>query len=151
MNLQRLFWTKNIVPQGEEKWAYKQVEFSDEFRLNWRNNEVNANKPELGDLILLRQKGYVTHLVKVLDLKLEYESWQGDFRVYRLVEVLWVIDWGALSNSHRAESIFSYPVRYRSGNVMNLRTLPTFQKYWNGNGGLNAFQKQVREILDLPD
>ena len=93
----------------------------------------------------------MTHLVKALDRKLEYESWQGDFRVYRLVEVLWVIDWGALSNSHRAESIFSYPVRYRSGNVMNLRTLPTFQKYWNGNGGLSAFQRQVREMLDLPD
>lgn len=151
MNLQRLFWTKNIVPQGEEKWAYKQVRFSDEFHLSWKNNEVNANKPELGDLILLRQKGYVTHLIKVLDCELKYESWQGDFCIYRLVEVLWVIDWGALPNSDRAESIFSYPVRYRSGNVMNLRTLPTFQKYWNENGGLNAFQRQVREMLNLLD
>jgi hypothetical protein len=151
VDLQCLFWTKNIVPQGKEKWAYKQVDFGDNFRLSWKSNEVNANKPELGDLILLRQKGYVTHLVKVLDNELKYESWKGDFSIYRLVEVLWVTDWDVLSDSNRAELIFSYPVRYRSGNAMDLRTLPTFQKYWDGNGGLSSFQKQVREMLDLQD
>jgi len=149
MNLQRLFWTKNIVHQGEEKWAYEQFRFRDEFHLNWKNNKVNANKPELGDLILLRQKGYVTHLIKVLDNELEYESRRGDFSIYRLVEVLWVIDWDTLPVSNKAEQIFNYPVRYRSGNVMNLTELPTFQKYWDKNGGLSAFQRQVREILDL--
>lgn len=151
MDLQRLFWTKNIVPQGEEKWAYKQFVLSDKFNLNWKNNEVNANKAKLEDLILLRQKGYVTHLVKVFDDEFKHESWKGDFSIYRLVEVLWVINWDILSDSNRAQSIFSYPVRYRSGNVMDLRTLPTFQKYWNENGGLGSFQRQVREMLDLPN
>jgi hypothetical protein len=150
MDLQCLFWTKNIVPQGEEKWAYKPFKVGDKLHLNWKSNEVNANKPELGDLILLRQRGYVTHLVRVSDDELKYESWRGDFSIYRLVEVLWAIDWDILSDSKRAETIFSYPVRYRSGNIMDIRTLPTFQKYWDKNGGLSAFQRQVREMLDLP-
>jgi DDE superfamily endonuclease len=69
-----------------------------------------------------------------------------------LVPQLWkgaVIDWDILSDSNRAESIFSYPVRYCSGNIMDLITLTTFQKYWNENGDLSSFQRQVKEMFDL--
>jgi len=68
MDLQALKWTKN-VRRNDGTWAYRKYKVSDPFQLEWKDDEVNANKPEKGSLILLRQQGYVTHLVKVLDCK----------------------------------------------------------------------------------
>jgi hypothetical protein len=147
MNLQQLFWTKNITPQRGERWAYEHQEVGHKFHLNWKKNEINANKLKLYDSILLRQKGYVTHVVKVLDNELQYEDWVGDFSIYRLVETLWVIEWDKISRSNKADQIFSYPVRYHSGNVMDLRTLPTFQNYWDKKGGIEVFQKRISEMI----
>jgi hypothetical protein len=58
----------------------------------WKDDEGNASKPQRKKLILLRHNTYVTHLIEVLDYKPEHEKWQGDFNIYRIVEVLWVID-----------------------------------------------------------
>lgn len=58
------------------------------FKLAWKDDEGNANKPQRGDLLLIRQSGYVTYLVKILDYKSAREDWQGDFNIYRIVEVL---------------------------------------------------------------
>lgn len=90
MDLQRLYWTKNVKPlQG---WAYSKFKSGDLFKLAWKNNEDDANSPEHNDLILLRQHGYVTHLVKVLDHQAKREDWEGDFNLYRIVEVIWAIN-----------------------------------------------------------
>jgi hypothetical protein len=68
-----------------------------------------------------RQSGYVTHLVKILDYKSEREDWQGDFNIYRIVEVLWVIDWQDPPSSARADEVFGYSVKaYQGGDVMFL-------------------------------
>jgi len=150
MNLQHLKWTKNIRPTGQEPWAYQEFKVGNLFKLAWKDNESNASRPERGDLILLRQSSYITHLVEVLDYKPERERWQGDFNIYRIVEVLWVIDWNQPSVSAKANEVFGYPVRLQGGNVMLLETMPTFQQHWQNQGGLTVFQEHVWTMLNLP-
>jgi len=152
MNLSNLKWTKNVKPQYEDEPAYKDYKVGNLFKLAWKDEEVNANKPQRGDLILVRQRGYVTHLVEVLDYKAEREKWQGDFNIYRIVEVLWVVD--DLNNppsSAKADEVFGYSLKYQGGDVMSLETMPTFQQHWQEQGGLPAFQERVRAMLNLPE
>lgn len=75
MKLSRLKWTKNVKDLGGQPWAYHQFDNGQLFKLAWRNNQENANKPERGDFILLRQRGFVSHLVRVLDHQAEREDW----------------------------------------------------------------------------
>ncbi|NJM99664.1 MAG: hypothetical protein HC800_23215 [Phormidesmis sp. RL_2_1] len=152
MNLLNLKWTKSINPKGQEPWAYQKFKVGNLFKLAWKDDKSNANKPQREDLILLRQNGYTTHLVEVLDYKAEHEKWNGDFNVYRIVEVLWVIDWQDPPSSAKADQVFGYLVKaYQGGDVMFLETMPTFQKHWQDQGGLPAFQKRVQGILNLPE
>jgi hypothetical protein len=97
--------------------------------LAWKNNEINASKPQREELILLRQLGYVTHFVKVTDDKPKREPGKDEFDIYRIVEVLWVIDGNSLPDSTKAAEIFGYPVKLQGGNVMFLETMPTFQQH----------------------
>lgn len=151
MNLQSLKWTKNVKPMGEKSWAYQSFKVGSLFKLAWKDEHSNADKPQRGDLILLRQHGYATHLVEVMDYKSEREKWQGDFNIYRIVEVLWVIDWDHPSDSAKADGVFGYPVKYQGGDAMLLEDLPTFQQHWHYQGGLTAFQERVRAMLNLPE
>jgi hypothetical protein len=148
MDLQRLRWTKN-VKRGDDAWAYSQFKAGDLFKLAWKDDEANASKPQKDDLILLRQKGYVTHLVKVLDYKPEREAWEGDYNIYRIVEILWTIACDRPPPSAKADEVFGYPevLDYRGGNVMELGTLPTFKQRWDSDGGLGAFQEYVRDLF----
>ncbi|MCL1491627.1 MAG: hypothetical protein M1G31_12870 [Pseudanabaena sp. Salubria-1] len=77
MNLSRLQWTKNVKPS--DGWAYSEFGVSQLFKLAWKDDEANAKRPDRDDLILLRQHGYVTHLVKVLNRQAEREDWQGNY------------------------------------------------------------------------
>jgi hypothetical protein len=53
--------------------------------------------------------------------------------------------------SAKANAMFDYPevLDYRSGNVMELESLPTFRQRWNDNGGLRGFQSCIQNLLDL--
>jgi hypothetical protein len=150
IDLQGLKWTKN-VRRGDDAWAYSQFKVSDLFKLAWKDDEANASKPEKGDLILLRQKGYVTHLVRVLDYKPEREVGKGDYNIYRIVEVLWTIDFGNPPVSAKADVMFGYSevLDYRSGNVMELESLPIFRQRWDDNGSLGGFQTYIQNLLAL--
>jgi hypothetical protein len=150
MDLQRLRWTKN-VKRGDRAWAYSQFKAGDLFKLAWKDDEANASKPQKDDLILLRQKGYVTHLVKVLDYKFEREAWDGDYSIYRIVEILWTIDCDRPPSSAKADEVFGYSevLNYQSGDVMELETLRTFKQRWDNKGGLGAFQEYVRDLFKL--
>jgi hypothetical protein len=147
MNLQNLQWTKNVRPS--DGWAYMRFKATDLFKLAWKDDEANANRPERYDLILLRQHGYVTHLVKVLDRQAEHDHDPNVFNIYRIVEVVWSIDYSNPPASARAEVIFGYPEvqDYRSGNAMRLDDLPTFKEAWESQGGLLAFQEHVQSSL----
>ena len=150
MDLQRLRWTKN-VKRDDGAWAYSDFKIGDLFKLAWKDDEANASKPQKDDLILLRQKGYVTHLVKVLDYKAEREAWEGDYTIYRIVEILWTIDCDRPPSSAKADEVFGYSevLKYQSGDVMELETLRTFKQRWDNNGGLGAFQEYVRDLFKL--
>jgi hypothetical protein len=150
MDLQGLKWTKN-VKRDDGAWAYSQYQVSDLFKLAWKDDEVNANRPEKGDFILLRQQEYVTHLVRILDYKAEHEVWKGDYNIYRIVEVLWTINFDNPPVSAKANAMFDYPevLDYRGGNVMELEGRPTFRQRWNDNGGLGGFQSCIQNLLDL--
>lgn len=147
MNLESLKWTKNVRPA--DGWAYCEFESSKLFKLAWRKDEANADKPERNDLILLRQHGYVTHLVKVLNHKSEREDWLGDYNLYRIVEVLWTINCSNPPDAAKADVIFDFPevLDFMGGNAMKLEELPTFSKAWQSRGGLSAFQDHVKSRL----
>lgn len=147
MNLQLLKWTKNVRP--DEGWAYTQFKAHEIFKLAWRNDENNANRPQRNDLILLRQHGYVTHLVKVLDRHAEREDWSGDYNIYRIVEVIWSIDNTNPSIDIKADVIFGYSavLNLQGGNVMKIEDLPTFKHAWEVKGGLAMFQEYVQSKL----
>lgn len=149
MNLERLKWTKNVKREDAE-WAYLN-KVGDLFKLAWRDNKADASKPLKRDLILLRQKGFVTHLVKVLDEQPEREDWEGDYNIYRIVEVLWAIDFANPPASAKADEVFGYSevLSYRGGNVMELRTLPSFNQRWDNDGGLAGFQSNIQSLLTL--
>ena len=148
MNLQNLKWTKNVDPKNTAPWAYQSFKPGNLFKLAWsKDSEHNANNPQREDLILLRQHSYVTHLVEVLDYKAEHEKWQGDFNIYRIVEVLWSIDWNELPETLRANELFDYQLHLEGGNVMSLN-MPKFKEHWQNIGGLTAFQNRVQVTLD---
>jgi hypothetical protein len=128
MNSQSLQWTKNVRPA--EGWAYTLFKVADLFKLAWKDDEANANRPERYDLILLRQHGYVTHLVKVLNRQAERDDDPNVFNIYRIVEIVWSIDCSNPPASARAEVIFGYPEvqDYMGGDAMKLEDLPTFKK-----------------------
>ena len=86
MNLQSLQWTKNVIPA--EGWAYNRFKVADLFKLAWKDDKANANRPERYDLILLRQHGYVTHVVKVLNRQADRDDDPSVFNIYRIVEVV---------------------------------------------------------------
>ena len=147
LNLQNLKWTKNVKP-NDGSYAYSEHKVSNLFKLTWRDNQENANKPQINDLILLRQYGYVTHLVKVLDSQSAQDG-QGNYSTYRIVEVIWTMDCSNPPEFTRANNIFGYPevLEYQSGNVMELETLPTFRQRWSGEDGLSAFHQHVYSKL----
>lgn len=147
MNLQHLQWTKNVRPS--EGWAYTHFKVTDLFKLAWKDDENNANRPQSNDLILLRQHGYVTHLIKVLDRQSEREERSGDYNLYRIVEVMWAIGTTNPPASAKADIIFGYPsvLNLQGGNVMKLEELPTFQEAWNPQGGLAMFQQHIQSKL----
>lgn len=69
MDLSRLMWVKNVSP-GKD-WAYDKISEmpipeARIFRLHWRNDKDNAQKPPKGDLIALVQSAKVTHIVELL-------------------------------------------------------------------------------------
>jgi len=148
MDLQKLKWTKNISPKNNEPWAYDQFKVGSLFKLAWKDGEANAKKPQREDLILLRQNSLVTHLVKVLDYRPEREIGQGDFDIYRIVEVIWVIDWTSQPSSAKSEAVFGYSevLNYQGGNVMELETITA--KHWASKGGFAAFRDHVLRQLN---
>lgn len=150
MNIKHLKWIKNITPQGSETWAYKSFNVEDVVGLHWKENEENAQKPKEGDLILLKQKNYITHIVEVIDRQPLKRNKQNSWHIYRIVEVLWVINnWDNPPDYTRVAKVFDYPANLQGGNVMFIETLPTFNNHWKDRGGLQAFQFKLKKAFSL--
>jgi hypothetical protein len=149
MDLSRLKWTKNI--KDESRWAYEThvMEFPDAriFALHWKpKEEVNANEPQEGDLLLLHQRARVTHLVKVLDNQVSQARQPDDWN-YRVVKAVWMPpsgkDWYTLPHQ---KDIFGFEIFIMNGLVHNLEVpgkMAHFHERWDSQGGLTAFQQYL--------
>ncbi len=147
MDLTELKWTKNVNHQGDDKyWAYQNLDPDlNIFRLNWKAKQAkNALKPEESELILLRQRTKVTHIVKLLNNTLYKEP--GEFGISRLVQVVWIADYWSVPPEQ--DMVFGYHVHLDGGKVMKLET-PTFNELWGSRGGLVEFQNHVLKALKL--
>lgn len=151
INLERILWTKNVKP-SDGTWAYMEYAVGQIFKLGWKDDYFNADRLVRNDLILLRQYGYVSHLVKVLNRQPEYDDFKGDFNIYRIVEIVWKMDRvEPLSENYKADKVFDYSkvLDYQGGNLMKLEELPTFKEAWDHRGGISAFQTYVQSQLHL--
>ncbi|MEH2410347.1 hypothetical protein [Nostoc sp.] len=149
MDLTELKWTKNVNHQGDDKyWAYQNVgPVLNTFRLNWKTEQAeNARKPEESELILLRQRTKVTHIVKLLNKTLYEDPPDGESSISRLVQVVWIADYWSVPPEQ--DIVFGYHVHLDGGKVMKLET-PTFNKHWGSRGGLVKFQNHVLKVLKL--
>lgn len=151
MDLTELKWTKNINHQGDDKyWAYQDIDSGLRiFGLHWKKEEYkeNARKPKEGELIILRQRAKVTHIVKLLNNTLYKEPDDTEFSIYRLVQVIWMAEYWSVP-PHQ-DIIFGYHVHLEGGKIMELETLPTFKNHWDSRGGLAGFQKHLLKELKL--
>jgi hypothetical protein len=151
MDLTELKWTKNINHQGDDKyWAYQDIDHDLKiFGLHWKKEEYeeNALKPKEGQLIILRQRSKITHIVKLLNNTLYKELYDTEFNIYRLVQVVWIADYWSVPPEQ--DMIFGYHVHLEGGKVMELQTLPTFKNHWDSRGGLAGFQQHILKLLKL--
>jgi hypothetical protein len=151
MDLTGLRWTKNVKHQGDDKyWAYDNINSENGFFLHWKTEyKPNACKPNEGELIILRQRAKVTHIVKLLNNTLyDYRS-GAEFDMGRLVRVVWMTkDW---DNSPENKEVFGCSIEFpRFGKVIALENIREFKDHWDSNGGILGFQKSedVQEVLN---
>jgi hypothetical protein len=158
IDLSRLKWTKNV--DNPEVWVYRHNEISypylvPEFRLHWKR-EHGAGKLQEGDLILLRQRTKVTHLVKVLDAQIDGDPNATGFALTSRVQVLWIApeslktpDDKIWDNAPSQNDVFGFGLILHGGSVMLLENIKTLNETFKDQGGLAAFQKRVAEKLGL--
>ena len=149
MNLDNLKWIKYINPQGDEVRAYEEWKLDSVFSLHWKADQINnAKQVQRSDLILLLQKGYVTHLVEVTDdspRKVDDSEWG----VVRDIRVLWVADFKHENHIPRQRDLFGYaPPGYAGGTVKKLENLKNISPTWNS---LDIFRRHVAGLLRLTD
>ncbi len=154
----RLKWTKNV--NHPEVWVYRHNEISypylvPEFKLHWKK-EHGAGKLQEGDLILLRQRTKVTHLVKVLDDQIHGDPNASGFALTRRVQVLWIApeslhtpDAHIWDNAPSQDDVFGFDVKLQSGRAIELDHIGDLNEEFKDQGGLAAFQKRVAEKLGL--
>ncbi len=155
MDLNGLIWTKNVKPLNGEDWAYHSIPtiYPDLkiFALHWRNfqggDEINANTPQEGELIILRQRSKVTHIVKMLNKQLYPDGNTGElFNIYRLVQVIWMTEnWERSPDTNKVfDCVIKFP---QNGKAIKLENIHVFQEHW-GKKEL-AFQHHVQSVLNI--
>lgn len=151
MNLENLKWLKYVNPQGDEPWAYAHWQFNltELHHLHWKiEQESNAKKVNFGDLVLLLQKGHVTHLVEIMDDAPRREG-EGEWSVVRNVKVLWIADFKHENYIPRQCDLFGYSHNgYAGGTVKNLKNLKDISTNWHS---LDIFRRHVAGLLRLTD
>lgn len=158
VDLSRLKWTKNVY--NPDVWVYRHNEISypylvPEFRLHWKK-EHGAGKLQEGDLILLRQRTKVTHLVKVLDDQIHGDPNATGFALTSRVQVLWIApeslktpDDQIWDNAPSQNDVFGFGLKLHGGKAIELDHIQNLNEEFKDQGGLAAFQKRVAEKLGL--
>ncbi len=151
IDLKGLKWSKNVNHKGDDKtWAYDFCHDQNPiiFLLNWRTPyKENACKPKEGELIILKQRARVTHIVKLLNNVLYDDGSNSEFSICRLVQVIWITNnWDKLPTY---EEIFGYPIKFPpDGKVTNLENKEDFKQHWEQHEGLLGFQNHVQKELN---
>jgi hypothetical protein len=156
IDLMRLKWTKNVNHPEPEKWSYSHNEVHypclvPEFNLHWKKGaDSNISKLEEGDIILLRQRTKITHLVMVLDDKIQNDSTNGNHPLFRRVQVLWMAPepW---EKAPQQNGVFGFDIDLQGGKAMILDNITALAEEFKDRGGINAFQDRVAEQLGLGD
>ena len=155
IDLTRLKWTKNINHPDSTKWAHthSEVHYSSlvpELNLHWKKgSEANIEKPKTGDIILLRQRTRVTHLVMILDEVIGNNLNPDDpYPLFRHVQVLWLAKepW---DNAPYQDDVFGFDINLRHGKAVQLDHIEALTEEFKELGGLKAFQNRVVEKLGL--
>ncbi|MDX2213903.1 MAG: hypothetical protein SFY66_11510 [Oculatellaceae cyanobacterium bins.114] len=151
INLEKLRFVKNI---DDSDWAYKDWQKGSQQHLHWaKGSETNANKAQLGDLILLVQKpdhiqeARVTHLVEVTSNAAETSG--GDWGIVRQVSVIWVADFTHEASIARDRDLFGWKRQRAQGtNLIELENIKEGKllHLWHSP---EIFQQHVAGILRL--
>jgi hypothetical protein len=128
-----------------------------EFDLHWKTEQdVNIRKPEEGDLILLRQRTKVTHLVMVLDDQIREAPKSPTHKLIRRVQVLWManeplntLDAQIWDNAPSQNDVFGFDIELQGGKAIELDHIKDLNETFKDQGGLTAFQNRVAEKLGL--
>ncbi|QLE48562.1 hypothetical protein FD724_10845 [Nostoc sp. C057] len=157
MDLNGLIWTKNVKPLNGESWAYPDYRIPTIhpglkiFALHWRNlrgrDKINAKTPEEGELIILRQRGKVTHIVQMLNNQLYPDkNPEDEFNIYRLVQVVWMTDnW---DNPPENDKVFVCPIHFPAfGKAIKLEKIRAFREYWSTQE--LTFKQHVQSVLNI--
>ncbi|MEH2333293.1 hypothetical protein [Nostoc sp.] len=155
MDLNGLIWTKNVKPIDGEHWAYQSIlTIHPElkiFAMHWRNlenkDEINAKIPQEGELMILRQRSKVTHVVQMLNKQLYPDGNAGEkFNIYRLVQVIWMTnDWVHPPDKSK---VFDCAINFPpNGKAIRLEKIRAFQERWSTEG--LAFQQHVQSVLNI--
>ena len=157
MDLTQLKWIKNVKHKGDDRyWAYEpkymSIPEAKIFCLNWRSHKDkdNAQKPCKGDLMLLLQKAKVTHIVEFLDNDI-YGGDRDEWGIYRIVKALWIPpEKFAWENLPHQREFFGFNYVVGDGHAHSLadsNKMRQFHEHWDLQGGLQAFQNHVHDIL----
>jgi len=158
MNLENLKFVKNI--DDPDRWAYADWQQGSQQQLHWANAKgdiTNADKADLGDIILLVQKfppksqeTRVTHLVKVSSTSAETLG-DEDWGIVREVEVLWVADFTNLANLLTDKDVFGWKRHRPQGTkIVKLENLKDnrVSQLWHS---IEIFQRHVTSMLGLTE
>ena len=160
IDLSRLKWTKNV--NNPDVWVYRHDEIRypclvPEFNLHWaKGQDENIRKPQEGDLILLRQRTKVTHLVMTLDDQIDNAPEVPTHPLIRRVQVLWIApeslhtkDAQIWDNAPSQDDVFGFGLTLFGGKAIELDHIQNLNEEFKDQGGLTAFQKRVAEKLGL--
>ena len=160
IDLSRLKWTKNV--KNPDVWVYRHdyihyPHLVPEFNLHWRKEQdANIRRPQEGDLILLRQRTKVTHLVMALDNQIENDGKPHDWSLIRRVQVLWIApeslntpDAEIWNNAPSQNDVFGFDIELQGGKAIQLDHIEDLNETFKDQGGLAAFQKRIAEKLGL--
>ncbi len=159
IDLSRLKWTKNVY--NPDVWVYRHdyIHYPylvPEFKLHWaKGQDENIRKPQEGDLILLRQRTKVTHLVMTLDDQIDNVP-DSTHPLIRRVQVLWIApeslktqDAQIWDNAPSQNDVFGFELNLHGGKAVELDHIEALNETFKDQGGLTAFQERVAQKLEL--
>jgi len=160
IDLSPLKWTKNV--NNPHVWVYRHDEICypylvPEFNLHWpKGEDANIRRPDIGDIILLRQRTKVTHLVMALDDQIGNAPESPTHPITRRVQVLWMAneplntpDAQIWDNAPSQNDVFGFDVHLEGGKAMLLENIKALNETFKDQGGLTAFRERVAEKLGL--